>query len=436
MSAAGGRSDVAKTTDGTKADAIARAWSGIESAREDLVALCLELGNLESPHAAERPAAEHVRGWLARAGIETWLQPITERSANVVGYLPAAASGGNSLIVNAHLDTGPALAPEATADDRRIEGAWVEGGLIIGKGVINDKGQLCAFMIALRALVQAGIRLRGDLWLAGVAFETGRPSVDALQGIDCPGEGFGSRWLVDRGVTADFALVGETSGFGIVRAECGEASIKVHIPGKRVYTPRLERGADLGPGSNAFVKAAHLVLALERWAVDYQARESRDFDGGRFVPKAQVVKIAGSEALGWCNVYLDVRILPGYKPEAIRREVAAVAAGLGIEARASVYQFSRGYVAQGAEPLIAALEAGHRRLFGGEPPRPPAAETSMWRDVNVFNEVGIPAVCYGPPRQVEPFSGARDRAMRIDDLVAATKVYAATIIELCGVAGD
>jgi hypothetical protein len=54
----------------------------------------------------------------------------------------------------------------------------------------------------------------------------------------------------------------------------------------------------------------------------------------------------------------------------------------------------------------------------------------------VFNEVGIPAVCYGPPRQVEPFSGARDRAMRIDDLLAATKVYAATIIGLCGVEGS
>jgi acetylornithine deacetylase/succinyl-diaminopimelate desuccinylase-like protein len=415
--------------------AIDRAWTDIEASRDDLVALCLELGNLPSPHAAERPAAEHVGAWLGRSGIDTWLQPITDRSANVVGHVPGTGVGGHSLIVNAHLDTGPALAPEATADDRRIEGAWVDGDLIIGKGVINDKGQLCAFMIAVRALVRAGVRLRGDLWLSGVAFETGRPSVDALQGIDCPGEGFGSRWLVDRGVTADFALVGETSGFGIVRAECGEASIKVHVPGKRVYTPRLERGAGLGPDSNAFVKAAHLVVALERWAVDYQARETRDFEGGRFVPKAQVVKIAGSEALGWCNVYLDVRILPGRKPEAIRREVASVAQALGIEARASVYQFSRGHVAQGAEPLIAALEASHRRLFGSAPPQPPAAETSMWRDVNVFNEVGIPAVCYGPPRQVEPFSGARDRAMRIDDLLAATKVYAATIIELCGVEG-
>jgi acetylornithine deacetylase/succinyl-diaminopimelate desuccinylase-like protein len=406
--------------------------SAIEGDRTELVDLCLQLGNLASPHAQERPAAEFVLYWLERNSIVAWLQPITERSANVVGHLPGS-SEGTSLIVDAHLDTGPALGPDATAADRRIEGAWVDGELIIGKGVINDKGQLCAFMIAVRAIQRAGIRLRGDLYLAGVAFETGRPSVGDLQGIDYPGEGFGSRWLVDRGITADFALVGETSSFGIVRAECGEAAIKVHVLGKRVYTPRHERSAALGPASNAFVKAAHLVIAIEQWAIGYTERQTGPFDGGLFVPRAQVVKVSGSEALGWCDIHVDVRIVPGTKPETVRREIAAVAAALGVEAKVSVYQYSRGHVARGAGPLIDAIEAAHRDRFGTPTPQPPAAETSMWRDVNVFNEVGIPSVCYGPPRQTEPFSGARDRAMKIDDLLAATQVYAATILNLCGV---
>ena len=56
----------------------------------------------------------------------------------------------------------------------------------------------------------------------------------------------------------------------------------------------------------------------------------------------------------------------------------------------------------------------------------------MWRDLNVFNEVGIPSVCYGPPRQREAMSGAQNRAMKISDLVAATKVYALTALFLCG----
>jgi hypothetical protein len=56
----------------------------------------------------------------------------------------------------------------------------------------------------------------------------------------------------------------------------------------------------------------------------------------------------------------------------------------------------------------------------------------MWRDLNVFNEVGIPSVCYGPPRQREPLSGAQNRAMKISDLVQATKVYALTALLVCG----
>jgi len=64
-------------------------------------------------------------------------------------------------------------------------------------------------------------------------------------------------------------------------------------------------------------------------------------------------------------------------------------------------------------------------------PAPPSAETSMWRDLNVFNEVDIPSVCYGPPRQKESLTGAQDRAMKISDLVAATKVYALTILSVC-----
>ena len=56
----------------------------------------------------------------------------------------------------------------------------------------------------------------------------------------------------------------------------------------------------------------------------------------------------------------------------------------------------------------------------------------MWRDLNVFNEVGIPSVCYGPPRQREAMSGGQNRAMKTADLLAATKVYALTILALCG----
>lgn len=394
----------------------------IEEDRDDLVDLCLTLGNTPSPNGRERRAAEKVVEWLKKNGIEGFLQPITEESANAVGTL-RGNDNGTSLIVNAHIDTtGPELRPDVSA--------WVEGDVIFGQGVVNDKAQLCAFMIAARAIRKVGIRLKGDLAIAGVTFETGQPSVDERQGINYPGNGFGTKWLVDRGVTGDYALVGETSGFGIIRAECGGVKVKVRVKGRYVYTPRMERGSSLQEHPDALVKMAHVLLALEEWAGRYEVNETREFPWGTIVPKARVIDVRASG--GNCDLYVDVYTLPGKNPREIRRDIQEVARRVDPNCDVSVYQYSRGYVANNAESLIAALERAHRHVFGTEPRNPPSAELSMWRDLNVFNEVGIPSVCYGPPRQKETLSGWQDRAMKISDLVQATKVYALTILDVCG----
>ena len=408
----------------------------IEKEREELVDLCLKLGNTPSHHGKERKVGELVVEWFRSCGIGASLQFITDESVNAVATIPGTGNG-TSLILNAHMDTGPELGPEATEADKKIEGAWAEGDLIFGKGVINDKAQLCAFMIAARAIKRSGIRLRGDLTITAVAFETGGPSIDEYQGVNHPGEGFGTKWVVDRGVTADYALVGETSGFGIVRAECGAVWLKVRVKGREVYTPRFERGASIQENPSAVAKAAHVILALEEWAVQYQQKETLEFEGGSIIPKAQVMNVRGndeiSQASPFCDLYMDIRLVPGKKPEAVKREVERVVRALGIDCDISAFQYSRGHIAENAGPLIAAIEEAHRYIFRTAPPLPPSAEVSMWRDLNVFNEVGIPAVCYGPPRQRDPFSGAGNRAMKISDLVAATKVYTLTTLSVCGV---
>jgi len=117
--------------------------------------------------------------------------------------------------------------------------------------------------------------------------------------------------------------VGETSGFGIVKAKCGAAWLKVRVKGREVYTPRLERGSSIKDNPNAFAKAAHVILALEEWAIQYQQKEKFEFAGGTIVPKAQVMNVRGaggvSQASPTCDIYLDVRLVPGKKPEAVKK---------------------------------------------------------------------------------------------------------------------
>ena len=70
-----------------------------------------------------------------------------------------------------------------------------------------------------------------------------------------------------------------------------------------------------------------------------------------------------------------------------------------------------------------------------EEPKPvPPPVTSMWRDINVFNEVGIPSLTYGPARSL-PEAQDKDKGkfMYKKDLVDVSKIYALTVLEICNV---
>jgi hypothetical protein len=52
---------------------------------------------------------------------------------------------------------------------------------------------------------------------------------------------------------------------------------------------------------------------------------------------------------------------------------------------------------------------------------------SMWRDHNIFNEMGIPALTYGPTGIV----GGGRFEMTVPDLTRAAEVYALTALRRC-----
>ena len=419
--------------------------------RQDLIDLCLKLGNLPDLAGHERPVAEAVVEWFHSAGIDARLQSISDESANAIGVLPGTgdrAGGGRSLILNAHMDTEGGLPAGGPEERRRLRGTWQEGDMLIGKGLVNDKAQLCAQMIAARAIKKAGITLKGDLIVTGVAQETGSPVDDASPwSVRDPmagphtREGYGTRWLIDRGVVADYALVGEAEGsdFGLDTAQAGYVRLRIAVRGRMPYTPFIHRGPTLADNPNPHEKAAHVVVALEEWAKRYQEKETLEYWGGTIIPTAQVHEIRSSgvpftEVDDYCYVYVDIRTVPGRSPLDIRHEIQDLVDGLGIDCEVTPYDYNRGYIAENAEPLIEAVRSAHLRVLGSElqPPAPPFV--SMWRDMNAFNEAGIPSLSYGPPARSEPYTMEGYRGVLTADLVEVAKVFALTAVTICGVA--
>lgn len=421
--------------------------SWLESHREELAEFVLEFGDVSSPRGREGEAGQFLYDWLREQGIDARQQPVVDGRANVVGTLPGGDSGhAPNLVFNAHLDTAfgnPEEDRRTLAEQARFHtDVWRTGDTLYGDDVVNDKGPMAAFFWAGLALERAGVDLDGTVHLTGTAGEICGTTVDEYQSVEYLGNGIGTRRLVEGGVTGDYALVAETTNFAIARVECGVVWFKITVAGTGSYQPRLvmddpDSAVDDHPG--ALPTAARIALALERWAAEYSTDNVREYEHGRVRPSAGVGAFrsgnpyAPAVAPGTASLYVDVRLPPGEGPDFVRRQLEAVLDDLEVETSVEQYLFRRGYVAdtEALEPLIDWIEAAYDAVRSGSTPEPDPAITSMWRDTNIFNEVGIPSVSLGPPRVSETVDGDRAQGLLLDDVVDAAKLYARVAMSTC-----
>lgn len=410
------------------------ALSRIEA--EEVIDLALALGNIDSPTGAEGAAAEYVFDWLTEQGLSPRRHALVADRFSVSAAIEGRG-GGYGLILNGHLDT--TLRPDAVWSakdplDRLYRGAWLEDDLIVGDGVVNDKGPVAACLVAAKAIHQSGIELPGDIIVTAVAGEIGREPVDEFEGTDYLSKDLGTRFMVTHGVVADFALVAEGTGFGIVWAEPGMSIFKVTVfsDGPRYYTPYLpDRGA-LADAPNAIVRAAAVIAAFEDWASGYQTRFREDRAGGRIVPKASVNAIRSgypyepTSAPQVASFYVDTYLPPAANPIDVREELRAVLRTAGVNGRVDLIVYRPGFEAVGVDRLVDTISRHHRARFGQDPAVVGPEVSSMWRDTNAFIELGIPAVSYAP----RAASHASRKAIRAQDLVDAAHVYAAVAIDI------
>lgn len=404
---------------------------------DELVELTLALCNIESPAGQEREVGQFVHDWLEREGFSPLKIGMFPERFNVLGVLPGMGDG-YSLIFNSHLDTGRSKAdrwsirnPEAAVN----HGAWVEGDTLYGEGVVNDKGPLAAFLIAAKALKAAGVSLRGDLLLSAVPGEIGYEAVDEFEAPRYLSKEVGTRYLVQHGGVADFALVAEGTDFGYAAIEAGKAFFKLTIFGEdQYYTPFTPDAPIDAKHPNAIVRAALFIPALQEWAREYERRFRYESEDGVIVPKAVIGAIRGgnpyhvTRTSELCALYIDCRLTPASDPLNLRRELRELLESAELPGSVELFVYRRSYGASSAgNPgvLLEGLREAHRTVLGTELQRAAPVFSSMWRDVSIFNEMGIPAITYGPPRSF------RKQAMAIADLRRAAEVYAQLALNVC-----
>lgn len=174
----------------------------------------------------ERKLAEYMAGQMQELGLDTQLMPVPGERLNAIGTLKGQG-GGHSLLFNGHLDTNPAT--EGWTVD-----PWagkIDDEFIYGIGVSNMKAGDAAYFCALKTLIDAGIKLKGDVILTYVVGE--------LQG------GIGTIAAIEQGVKADYFINSEPTDLQAVTLHVGSLMFVIELTGDTRHLSKREEAVDV-----------------------------------------------------------------------------------------------------------------------------------------------------------------------------------------------
>ena len=160
----------------------------------------------------EKDLARYMVGQMREIGLAADLQSVPGDRFNAIGTL-RGSGGGKSLLFNGHLDTNPAT--EGWTVDPW--GGLVDDKFVYGIGVSNMKAGDAAYFCALKTLIDAGVKLRGDVILTYVVGE--------LQG------GVGTLAAIAQGTRADYFINSEPSDLAAVTMHAASLSFTIEIKG-------------------------------------------------------------------------------------------------------------------------------------------------------------------------------------------------------------
>ena len=405
----------------------------IEAVDEDrLVATASAFVDISSPTGSEQSMAECMREVLESIGLQVSWQEVEDGRPNVVGRLEGAG-GAPSLMFNGHMDTSySGREPHLRSKPGFQPHAEVRDGHIWGLGISNMKGALACYIEAVRALADAGFRLRGDVVVAAVVGEIEKTQWgEEFRGREFRGYAAGSRYLPTHGGIADMCILGEPTEQRIVLGHYGTMWARISTQGPFVHTAFSSGRL----GENAIVRMQQVLAEVLEWIPGWERRSAYGGIDG-------VVNVGAlSAGAPWrvsrtphrADLFLDIRVPPTMAMTAAHEEFASLVRSLrerhpdfGIESE--VFVTAPGAQIEESHPLIGAIEQGHAEVFGA----PPQRDTVRWfSDASALTRYGIETVNYGTSSGLPSVDGENLEIAGLRDMAS---VYALVAAQICEVA--
>jgi acetylornithine deacetylase/succinyl-diaminopimelate desuccinylase-like protein len=410
--------------------------------KEATAQLLMDLVNINSATGEEKQISKYLFDRFQASGLKAVLQEADQDRYNAVGVLEGDGTGP-TLMFNGHLDTtytgkekvglkgGWGLLPTLSSGSQAVR----EGDRIYGLGSTNMKGGIAAFTMAAETIKKAGVKLSGDLILAGVIGEIIMAPVDDYQEPKLRGYTRGTHYLVTHGFAADMAIVAEPSGAVIRMGHFGPQWVKIStfgVSANTTYSDKVVSPID---------RMLMVIARLKEWIPRYQDKIYNRYPYMKTKPPVRISAIQGgtpwrlARPAGICSIYLDIRTKQS--PPELKRELVQLLNGLKAEVSGEDPEFDfdvdffltqPGAEIQPDHELVTAVEKAHEDIYNRPPEKNYSAIDS---DASVLTHFGIPAINYGP-RPLDPSTRTGGREYQnIDDVVGVAKVFALTALNIC-----
>lgn len=344
-------------------------------------------------------------------------------SPNVVGVLKGTG-GGRSIILNGHIDVVPEGDRTKWTDDP-FSGK-VKDGKVFGRGTTDMKGGNVSMLLALEAIIQSGIKLKGDVIFESV--------------IEEEAGGVGTLATLLRGYKADAALIPEPTNMKLFVKQQGSMWFRITVEGRSAH------GGTRYEGVSAIEKAVlvhEAVLQLE------SLRNARITDPlYKSTPIPVPINMGKIQGGSWPSSVADlvtiegrIGVAPDEEMEAVRKELMACVATVSrndswMKDHPAKVEFF------GAQWVPNSLDTKHAfagivaKAFTDVYGKSPIIEASPWgTDGGLLSKVGsIPVLVIGPGET--RMAHYPDEYIEIDPMIRCAKVFAQVLIEWCGNESD
>jgi acetylornithine deacetylase len=319
----------------------------------------------------ESAIAAHLERVLRALGMEVTLHDASPRRTSVVGRL-RGTGGGRSLMLYGHIDTVGIEGMKAPLSGR------IRDGRMYGRGAYDMKGGVAACVAAIKAIVDSGSALAGDLVFVGAADE----EVASIGMSE-----------VLQHVRADAAIVTESTELQLCLAHKGFCWMEVEVEGRAAHGSRFEEGIDANMAMGRFLGR---LDSLER---ELRKRTPHALVGPPSLHAAVILGGTGTSTYAaHCRLEIERRTIPGETEEGALAEIQEILDALAADDsnfRARVRPLlSRGsFEARRESTIVDTVYAAATSVLGlapiiiGEP---------YWMDAALLADAGIETVVIGP----------------------------------------